>query len=59
MRGRTRTGGRITQLAGLRFSKCNELADILREEIGLGDMAHEIADVLREDLAKPDGSLPA
>jgi len=37
----------------------NELADILREEIGLGDMAHEIADVLREDLAKPDGSLPA
>jgi len=37
----------------------HELADILREEIGLGDMAHEIADVLREDLAKPDGSLPA
>ena len=37
----------------------HELADILREEIGMGDMAHEIADVLREDLAKPDGSLPA
>ena len=36
----------------------HELADILREEIGLGDMAHEIADVLREDMTKPDGSLP-
>jgi phosphoglucosamine mutase len=29
-----------------------ELAEILRGEIGLGDIAHEIADVLREDMRK-------
>ena len=31
----------------------HELADVLREEIGMGDIAHEIADVLKEDMGKP------
>ena len=30
----------------------HELADILREEIGLGDMTHEIADVFKDDMGK-------
>ena len=30
-------------------SIAHELADILRKEIGLGDMTHEIADVLKDD----------
>jgi phosphoglucosamine mutase len=33
-------------------SIAGELADILRGEIGLGDIAHEIADVLRDDMRK-------
>ena len=33
-------------------SIAHELADILRKEIGLGDMTHEITDVFKDDMGK-------